>query len=120
MIPEFETLDLAGPRFTLSSGEILNVYGKPYVHTSQMSLATATGAVSSTAANNTLGRILVTNTSQWRVGFRRQITIEPDREPGKGQTTLYISFRIALTERSGTRSTQTHTALSYNITGVGG
>ncbi|MBU2328635.1 MAG: hypothetical protein KJ755_15005 [Alphaproteobacteria bacterium] len=68
-------------------------------------------------ATNT-GRILVLNTTQWRVGFRRNITVEVDREPGKGQTTMYVSFRIALAERTGTRSTATHTALQYHITGI--
>ena len=117
-ITEFETLDVAGPRFTLSSGEIMNVYGKAYVHTSQMRVSQTTGSVSSTASINTVSRLLCVNTSQWRVGFRRQITFEADREPGKGQTTLYCSFRIALLERSGTRSTAIHTALGRNITGT--
>ena len=58
------------------------------------------------------------NMSQWAVGFRRQITMEAQREAGKGQTTLYVSFRIALAERTGTPSTATHTSLMYHITGV--
>jgi HK97 family phage major capsid protein len=118
-IDEFETADKAGPtRMTLSSGEILNVYGKPYIHTSQMRLADTDGKVTDAGNSANTGRLLVFNTTQWAVGFRRQITMEADREPGKGQTTLYISFRIALQERSGTRSTATHTAAQYQITGV--
>ena len=117
-IAEFETVDVAGARATLSTGEILNVYGKPYLHSEQMRIADADGKITSAGNAADTGRLLTLNTSQWRTGFRRQITMETDREPGKGQTTMYVSFRIALQERSGTRSSATHTALQYNITGV--
>jgi HK97 family phage major capsid protein len=117
-ITEFETVDVAGARATLSTGEILNVYGKPLVQSEQMRLADTDGKVTSAGNSTNTGRILVTNTTQWRVGFRRQLEIETDREPGKGQTTMYVSFRIALSERTGTRSSATHTAVQYNITGV--
>ena len=118
-ITEFETVDVAGPRATLSTGEILSVYGKPLIQSEQMRLADANdGKVTDSGNSTSTGRILVLNTSQWRVGFRRQITVEVDREPGKSQSTLYVSFRIALTERTGTRSTATHTALQFHVTGV--
>jgi HK97 family phage major capsid protein len=117
-ITEFETVDVAGPRATISSGEFLSVYGIPYLHSAQMRLADTDGKVTSAGNSAETGRLLLVNTTQWRVGFRRQVSVEPDREPGKGQTTIYISFRIALTERSGTRSSATHTAMQYNITGV--
>lgn len=116
-ITEFETVDVAGARATLSSGEILSVYGKPYLHSAQMRIADTDGKVTD-SGGNTVGRLLTFNTTQWRVGFRRQIMMESEREAGKGQTTMYVSFRIALTERSGTRSTATHSAIQYNITGV--
>lgn len=115
-IDEFETVDTAGARATLSSGEILNAYGKPLVHTAQIRAADTDGKVTDSGNSEENGRILGVNTTQWRVGFRRQITMETEREAGKGQTTLYLSFRIALAERTGARSTATHTALAYNIT----
>jgi HK97 family phage major capsid protein len=117
-IAEFETVDTAGARATLSTGEILSVYGKPYLHTAQMALADTDGKVTDSGNSEDNGRILAFNATQWRVGFRRQITMESEREAGKGQTTLYVSFRIALQERSGSRSTATHTSMGYNITGV--
>ncbi len=118
-ITEFETVDVAGARATLSTGEILNVYGKPYLHSEQMALAEdADGKVTDAGNSSDTGRLLVLNTSQWRVGFRRQITMESERSAGQGQTTLYVSFRIALLERSGTRSTATHTAINRGIRGV--
>jgi hypothetical protein len=117
-IPEFETVDTAGARATLSTGEILSVYGKPLLHTAQMALADTDGKVTDSGNGEDNGRILALNTTQWRVGFRRQIQMESEREAGKGQTTLYVSFRIALTERTASRSTATHTAAAYNITNV--
>lgn len=117
-IAEFEDASAAGTRSTLSSGEILNVYGKPLIQSEQMRLADTDGKVTDAGNATDTGRILALNTTQWRVGFRRQITMETDREPGKSQTTLYVSMRIALTERTGTRSTQTHTAIAYNILNV--
>ncbi len=58
------------------------------------------------------------NRSQWRVGFKRELAIETVRDAQKRQNIMVVSFRIALQERSGARSTATHTALQYNITGV--
>mgnify|MGYP001602929408 FL=1 len=117
-IAEFEDASAAGTRSTLSSGEILSIYGKPLIQSEFMRLADTDGKVTDSGNATDTGRILALNTTQWRVGFRRQITMETDREPGKSQTTLYVSMRIALTERTGTRSTQTHTAIAYNILNV--
>lgn len=119
-IAEVETIDTAGLRATMSTGELAAVYGRPIVVSQQMRQADVDGKVTDSGNTTSLGRILCTNTSQWRVGFRRQITMETDREPGKGQTTMYVSFRIALSERSGTRSTQTHTAIAYDVKNVTG
>jgi hypothetical protein len=116
-LDEVETVDKMGPRATISSGELAGVYGIPLVASEQMLLASADGKVTD-AGGNTTGRVLTFNTTQWVVGFRRGVTFEPDREPGKSQTTLYVSFRIALTERSGTKSTQSHTALIRDISSV--
>ena len=66
----------------------------------------------------TTGRLLIVNTSQWRVAFKRELSIETVRDPQKRQNIMVVSFRIALQERSGTRSTATHTAMQKNITGV--
>lgn len=117
-LAEVVTMDKFGARATISTGELAQVFGVPYIRSAQMRLAQTSGRVANTAAANTTGRVLCINTTQWRVGFRRGITLENDREPGKGQTTMYVSFRIALTERSGTRSSASHTSLAYDITGV--
>lgn len=107
-----------GERATMSAGEIRELFAIPVIRSDQMRVASAGGLVSNTASINTTGRVLLVNTTQWRVGFRRQITMEAERNAGRSQTTLYVSFRIALAERTGTRSTATHTGLIRNITGV--
>ena len=117
ILDEVETLEKYGLRATISTGELASIYGIPYIMSEQMKLADADGKVTDSGGNTT-GRILTTNATQWRVGFRRAITFEADREPGKSQTTLYVSFRIAFTERTGTRSTATHTALQHDISSV--
>lgn len=114
-ITEFETIDVAGARATLSTGEIINVYGKPLIQSEQMRLADADGKVTSAGNATDTGRLLVFNSTQWRVGFRRNITVETEREAGKGQTTMYVSFRIALAQRAASRGTATHTAIKYNV-----
>ena len=64
------------------------------------------------------GRLLIVNRSQWRVGVERELAVETVRDAPKRQNIMVVSFRIALQERSGSRSTATHTALQYDITGV--
>lgn len=107
----------AGDRFTLSSGEVGAIFGTPLIRSEQMRLADNDGKVTDSGNSTSTGRILAFNTSQWRVGFRRQIEMETDREPGKGQTTLYVSFRIGLVAR-GTRSSNGHTVVVRNIGSV--
>jgi len=116
---EVETVDTAAQRATMSTGEIAVLYGVPLIRSDVMKLAEdGDGKVTSGGNSTDVGRILCVNTTQWRVGFRRQVTVETEREAGKGQTTMYVSFRIALTERTGTRSSATHTSLAWDITGV--
>lgn len=117
-LDEVETVDKLGGRATISTGEVSQIYGVPLVRSEQMLLADTDGKVTDSGNGTATGRVLCFNTSQWRVGFRRGITIEPDREPGKNQTTMYVTFRIALSERTGTRSSATHTSLVYDITSV--
>ena len=74
--------------------------------------------MSSDGNNSDTGRLLLFNRNQWAQGFRRNLTLDATRDPSKRQTVVTVSFRHALTERTGSRSTATHTALQYNISGV--
>ncbi len=115
-LDEVETVDKFGTRATISTGELAGVYGVPLIISEQMLLTASDGLVTDGVAG-TVGQLLAVNTTQWRVGFRRGITMEPDREPGKGQTTLYVSMRIAFLPRGDTSSV-THTSHIRDITSV--
>ena len=117
-IDSFRTLDKFGPHATLLTGQLGAVEGIPVIVSEQMRTADADGKITSGGSANTKGRLLIVNRSQWRVGFKRELTIETVRDAQKRQNIMVVSFRIALQERSGARASATHTALQYNITGV--
>ena len=117
-VDSFRTLDKFGPNATILTGQLGAVEGIPVIVSEQMRLADADGKVTSGGNANTKGRLLIVNRSQWRVGFKRELTIETVRDAQKRQNIMVVSFRIALQERSGSRASATHTALQYNITGV--
>ena len=115
-ISQFRTMDKLGPNATLLTGMLGAVEGIPVIVSEQMPLADADGKITDGASSNTKGRLLLVNRTQWAQGFRRQLMIDVDRDTQKRQTVVTVSFRHALAERSGARSSATHTALQYNIT----
>ena len=117
-ISNFRTMDKLGPNATLLTGMLGAVEGIPVMVSEQMKLADTDGKVTDAGNGTDTGRLLIVNRTQWAQGFRREIAIDVDRDTQKRQTVITVSFRHALTERSGTRSTATHTALQYDITGV--
>lgn len=117
-VANFRTLDKFGPQATIFTGQLGAVEGIPVIVSEQMKLADTDGKVTSAGNVTDTGRLLIFNRSQWRVGFKRELTIETVRDAQKRQNIMVVSFRIALQERSGNRSTATHSALQYNITGV--
>lgn len=116
-ISNFQTLDKFGPQATLLTGQLGAVEGIPLIVSEQMLLTASDGKVTDGVAG-TVGRLLLVNRSQWRIGFKRELQIETVRNPLKRQNIMVVSFRLAFQERSGTASSATHTALQYNITGV--
>ena len=117
-IDSFRTLDKFGPQATVLTGQLGAVEGIPVIVSEQMKLADADGKVTGGGNTANTGRLLIVNRSQWRVGFKRELAIETVRDAQKRQNIMVVSFRIGLQERSGSRSSATHTALQYNITGV--
>ena len=117
-VDNFRTLDKLGPEATLLRGQLGSVEGIPVIVSEQMALADADGKVTDAGNTANTGRVLIVNRSQWRLGFRREMLIETTRDIQKRQNIMVISMRLAFMERSGSRSTATHTALQYNITGV--
>jgi HK97 family phage major capsid protein len=117
LLANVRTLDKFGPQATIFTGQLGAMEGIPIIVSEQMKLTAADGKVTDGVAG-TVGRVLLFNRTQWRVGFRRQLTIETTRDIQKRQNIMVVSFRIGLQEQSGTRSTAKHTSLLFNITGV--
>jgi len=112
-----QTLDKFGPQATILTGQLGAVEGIPLIVSEQMLLTDADGLVTD-GTDGTVGGLLLVNRTQWRIGFKRELTIETVRDPQKRQNIMVVSFRIALQDQTGEASTQTHTALQFNITGV--
>jgi len=117
-IANFRTLDKFGPQATILTGQLGEVEGIPVIVSEQMALADTDGKVTDAGNGTNTGRLLIVNRSQWRIGYKRELTIETVRDAQKRQNIMVVSFRIGLQERTGSRSTATHIALHYNITGV--
>lgn len=110
------TVDKIGNDATLLTGQLGSLYGAPVIVSEAVPLTEADGKVSATAANNTLGQVILVHRDSWRVGFMRELLIEVDRDVQKRQYILVASFRLAFQcYGSGSRSSQTHTAGGYNI-----
>ena len=115
-LEQVATVDKLGPKATVLNGQLGTIFGVPIVVAGQMRLADADGKVTSGGNTHSRGRVLAVNTSQWRVGYRRRLMLETQRDIQKRQHTMVVSMRIGFAERTGTRSSATHTALAYNIT----
>jgi len=113
-IANVRTREKYGEAATVVAGELAQFGGVPVIISESMPLAKVNGKVSVTAANNTFGQIAILNRDMWRVGFRRELLVEIDRDIKKRQFIMVISFRMALASR-GARATSTHTAGIHGI-----
>lgn len=107
------TLDKYGPQATVITGELAKMGGVPIIVSESMPLAEDDGKVSNTAASNDEGQIAFVNRSSWKVGFKRQLMIEVDRDIQKRMFIMVVSFKIAVAARN---RTDTHTAGVHGIT----
>ncbi len=117
-ISQFRTMDKLGPNATILTGMLGAIEGIPTIVSEQMRLADTDGKVTAGGNSNDTGRLLIFNRTQWAQGFRRELSLDVDRDTQKRQTVVTVSFRHALTQRAAARSTANHTAMQYNITGV--
>lgn len=116
-LDEVETIEKYGIRATISSGELASIYGTPIIVSEWMRLADTDGLVTDSGNATDTSSILGVNATQWKVGLKRGVTVEPDREAAKGQSVLYVSLRIGFVAK-GARSSARHTAIAYDITGT--
>ena len=117
-ISQFRTMDKLGPNATILTGMLGAIEGIPTIVSEQMRLADTDGKVTAGGNSNDTGRLLIFNRTQWAQGFRRELSLDVDRDTQKRQTVVTVSFRHALTQRAVARSSATHTAMQFNITGV--
>ena len=111
-----QTLDKYGPQAVLLAGELARYRGIPIIVSESAPLTEADGKASDTSGNNTLGQLTIANRMMWKVGTRRNLLIEVDKDIQKRQMIMVASFRLAVGCRNGSsRSTETHTAGVYNI-----
>jgi hypothetical protein len=109
------TIDKFGPNAVVLTGQLAAYRGIPIVPSPVYVPAKADGKVSATAANNTKGALSIYHRAMWRLGFRRDLLIEMDRDIQSRQYILVASFRQAVMAR-GPRSSAKHTAGLRNIT----
>ena len=116
-IENFRTLEKLGPNATLLTGQLGDIEGIPIIVSEQMLLADTDGKVTSGGNVTDTGRVLVVNRNMYRLGFKRELMIESERDIQKRQTVLVASMRVAFKGRMDNDS-DTAVALQYNITGV--
>jgi len=111
------TLDKYGPQATVLTGELGKIEGIPLVVSEQLRQTDDDGKVTHPFAdsNNDTGTLLIVNRSQYRVGFRRELLIETERDIQKRQTVMVASMRVAFNGRNADAS-DTAMAMQYNIT----
>ena len=116
-IENFRTVEKLGPNATLLTGQLGDIEGIPIIVSEQMLMADTDGKVSSGGNGTDTGRVLAVNRNMYRLGFKRELMIESERDIQKRQTVLVASMRVAFEGRMDNDS-DTAVALQYNITGV--
>ncbi len=84
-LPEFATMDKAGPNATNLTGQVGVIDGVPVFATAELGLTQATGKISGTPSNNIKGQALCVFRPGWMIGYRRQVQA----------TVEYVSFADA-------------------------
>jgi len=112
------TLDKYGPQATILTGELAQMDGIPIVVSASMPLAEDDGKVSATAASNDEGQIALVHRDMWKIGFKRNLLIEVDRDIRKRVYIMVLSFREAIACQDNGDSTtrgKDHTAGIHGI-----
>lgn len=109
------TLEKFGANAILLTGQIASYRGIPIVPSPVYRKSEADGKLSVTSGNNTKGGITAYHRGMWKLGFRRDLLVEVDRDITSRQFIMVISLRPAIGCR-GPRSSQFHTAGMRNIT----
>ena len=90
------TVDKYGGMATIVSGELASMDGIPIVVATGMPLAGDDGFVVATAASNDEGQIAIVHRPSWRVGFKRNLMIEMDKDIRRRTYIMVCTYRMAL------------------------
>lgn len=118
-LTQVRTLDQYGPQATILTGELAKIDGMPIVVSESIALAEDDGKVCKTAGSNDEGTLLFVPRDMWKVGFRRQLLIEIDRDIRRRIYIMVVSFRIAIAAQDQGDSTtraKDHTSGIHGIT----
>ena len=108
-------------RPVIEDGDLVGIFGRDVYKTANMHRANqdatyglkanSAGKVDlDTAANNTKGALLAVRWDQWRLGFKRRMTIETVRVPSADATEIVALMRVGMVNRDNEAS-----AISYNL-----
>ncbi len=115
-ITQVKTVDVYGPNATIVQGELARFFGIPILP-SEATPVTDSDKVEADGKSNatagTLGWLVLTNVNGWKQGFRREFTLESDRNIQTDSNILVASFRMALIPSG---ISVLHTAVGRNIT----
>lgn len=116
-ISEVLTQDKFGPRATIATGQLQNLYGIPIVTSARVREdLDATGVNSANGANNVKGSVLLVNLTGFLAGRRREFMVETDRDIDKQQNIVVASFRRAFAPVETPSTTISTLAVGYNYT----
>lgn len=115
-ITQVKTVDVYGPNATIVQGELARFFGIPILP-SEATPVTDNDKVEADGKSNTtagtLGWLVLVNVNGWKQGFRREFTLESDRNIQTDSNILVASFRMALIPSG---ISVLHTAVGRNIT----
>lgn len=117
-LDEVVTVDKYGQNATVLTGEVSRIGRHPHIVSMAMRLTEADAKLSTTGSNNIKGQVQVFNRNGFKVGWRRRVMLETERLPGRDQTRLVWSLRLAIGRftPSGAASGIEASAGIYNIT----
>jgi len=109
-IPEIKTDDVRRSFATVSSGRILNLFGVDVIVNGFIPQTDTDGKVTATGNVANRGTILLIYAPYWGFAYKRQITLETQRNIYSGTNDYVLGMRIGMVARGANAS-----ALSYNV-----
>lgn len=117
-LSEVLTKEKYGDQATVFNGQVTQLLGHPVIASIASPKTEADGKVSTTAGNNTLGQVTAFNRRGYKVGWRRQVKVEVENLPIRGQKSIYFNLRLGfgMYSATGAASGREAGAGLYNIT----